>query len=395
MSGRGARPIKILQVAARYLPDLGGTEVHVHEVSRRLGQRDDFSLTVLATDRTGRRSRHEAADGFTVLRRRAWPENSDVYFAPGVASVIRNGGWDLVHFQGIHTAVPAVGMLAAYASGLPYVVTFHTGGHSSAVRTSIRSSQWKALTPLLRGARRLVAVSNFEADLFQSLTKIEAERFTVISNGGGLPSVSRCVVPTPGRIISSGRLERYKGHHRVIEALALARRRMPDAHLRILGAGPWERELRDLAAELGVAEAVTIVSIPPDQREAMAAELTSAMVVAAMSDYEAHPVGVMEALALGVPVVGVNKAGIGDLVADGLVVGLPPQARPEEVANAILAAMDSRGKGASVALPTWDTCAEALAELYGAVVGEGPTGRGAEASRGTIWPPRVLSRRAR
>ena len=49
--------------------------------------------------------------------------------------------------------------------------------------------------------------------------------------------------------------------------------------------------------------------------------------MAALSEYEAHPVAVMEALALGVPAVGLDTAGIGDLVQDGLVRGVPRMRR--------------------------------------------------------------------
>ena len=51
--------------------------------------------------------------------------------------------------------------------------------------------------------------------------------------------------------------------------------------------------------------------------------LGRAAAVAALSEYEAHPVAVMEALTLGIPTVGLDTTGIGDLVEDGLVRGVP------------------------------------------------------------------------
>ncbi|MCM3887280.1 glycosyltransferase [Frankia sp. R82] len=366
-STAGGRPRQILQVTARYLPDLGGTETHVHEVGRRLGRLDDIELTVLATDRSGRRPRVQEADGFTVLRRRAWPAERDYHIAPGLSAVIRDGGWDLVHVQGIHTAVPLIAMRAARAADIPYVVTFHTGGHSSAARTSMRSLQWRALVGPLRDAAHLIGVSRFERDLFARVTGLAPERFSVIRNGGGLPPAPADLRPVPGRIVSIGRLERYKGHHRAIVALAAARRQLPEAHLVILGSGPYEPELRALAVRLGVEAAVEIRSVPPGDREAMARELTCATVVAALSEYEAHPVAVMEALALGVPVVGLDVAGIGDLVADGLVGGLPTQSSAEQVAGALLtAAAGPRARTAE--LPTWEICADSIAQVYRTVL---------------------------
>ena len=68
-----AEPLRVLMVAARYLPDMGGTEMHVDEVSRRLAKTGDFEITVLATDRTHSRPRREVIEGVTVLRVPAWP----------------------------------------------------------------------------------------------------------------------------------------------------------------------------------------------------------------------------------------------------------------------------------------------------------------------------------
>src|SRR5664280_256424 len=189
-------------------------------------------------------------------------------------------GADLVHFQEVHTFVPILGMLAARQARLPYVLTFHTGGHSSPVRSWLRGTQWKLLTPLLRKASRLIAVSRFERRRFEEATGINPAHFVVIQNGGALPPLVDPVTPVPGRIVSSGRLERYKGHHRVIEALPILRSSLPDAHLVILGSGPYEHELR--------LEVADHVSIDPRDRGSMARELASAQTLAASSDYEAY-----------------------------------------------------------------------------------------------------------
>lgn len=364
-----ARPVRVLQVVQRFFPELGGTETHVAEVTRRLALREDVEVTVLATDRSGRLPREEVVDGVRVLRRRSWPARRDYYLSPGIVNVIGSGEWDVVHFQGVHTLVPLLGMLAARRARVPYVLTFHSGGHSSAGRTAVRGLQWRVLTPLLAGASRLIPVSRFEKRRFGDLTGIPPERFTIIQNGGALPPVPPDVLPVPGRIVSSGRLERYKGHHRAIEALPVLRRTVPEAHLVILGSGSYEPELHALAQRLGVAEHVAVRHLPPADRTAMATELAQASVMAALSDYEAHPVGVMEAVAIGLPVVGVDVAGTGDFVEDGQVTGVPLRATPADVAAALAAVLRAHPAGVArpapdFALPTWEGSADALARVY-------------------------------
>ena len=358
------RPIRVLVVAASFLPDLGGLEAHIYEVSRRIARRGDIDLSVLTTDRTGNRPLKEEFEGFTVFRCRAYPQRRDYYFAPGIYRRILSGHYDLIHCQGIHTAVPILAMIAARRGRIPYVVTFHTGGHSSSLRHRIRNAQWRALGPLLRGATLVVAVSRFEQDMFQKLCHLDSHRIRLIQNGGGLPTSAARVEIIPGRIISSGRLERYKGHHKAIEALPIVQQSIPDATLHILGHGPYESRLRSLITSLGLESSVTIESIEPANRERMANALGEAAVVAALSEYEAHPVAVMEALTLGTPIVGLNTAGIGDLVEDGLVEGIPKDAPPTTIARALLAALEGERVHSSTELPTWDNAANDIACVY-------------------------------
>ena len=359
------RPLRVLMVTPRYLPDMGGIETHVDEVSRRLAKSGDFEVSILATDRTRKRPSHEDIDGVSVLRVPAWPSDRDYYFAPGIARVVgQRDCWDIVHCQGIHTPVPVLAMLAAKRVATPYIVTFHTGGHTLRHRNALRVIQWRVIGPMLRGASALVAVSRFEADTLSAHAHLGGKPITVIRNGGTLPPSLPGTRVIPGRIVSCGRLERYKGHQRVIEAMPDMIRSHPDAHLVIIGRGPYETELRISAQRHGVANRVTIKELPPSDRKAMATALAEASVIAAMSDDEAHPIAVMEALSVGRPVVGYDVAGIGELIAEGLVSGVTPGAPPAAVAQQLLKAMLAPAPQAIPELPTWDIAADELGRLY-------------------------------
>jgi glycosyltransferase involved in cell wall biosynthesis len=363
-----ARPLRVLQVVQRFYPELGGLETHVAEVTRRIQGSDDIEVTILATDRSGELPAEDEVAGVRVLRRRSWPRDGEAYLSPGIAKVIAEGGWDLVHVQGSQTTVPTTAMLAALRAGVPYVVTFHSGGHSSPLHSVITAVQNTINRPLLRRARALIAVSRFERARFSRLLGLREDRFHVIPNGGALPLAAAAVRPIPGRIVTSGRLERYKGHHRVIEALPLIRREIPDATLTVLGSGPYDGELRRIADEQGVADAVAFEHLLPAQRSEMAAILGRSSVMTALSSYEAHPVAVMEAVALGLPVVGLDVAGIADLVEDGLVTGVPVSAGPAEVAAAVVTALRAGDgephRSPDVELPTWERSAASLLDVY-------------------------------
>ena len=368
------QPLRVLMVTPRFFPFMGGIETHVYEVGRRLA-RDGVEVTILTTrPRTGSEilPREETIAGMRVLRVHSWPEKRDYHIAPEMYAVIQQGNWDLIHCQGCHTFVPPLAMLAARQAHIPYVVTFHTGGTSSRLRTAIRDTQWSVQRTLLQGAAKLIGVSHFEANYFRTLLRLSRKRFTVIPNGGTtLPDVHISPTRTTPLIISPGRLERYKGHHRLITALPTIHKQRPDTRLLILGVGPYENELRMLAQQTGMAEYIDIRSVPASDRTRMAKVLSQASVVALLSEYEAHPVAVMEALALRRPVLVADTSGMSELAQQGLVSAIPLASSPTEIAHAVLQQIEEPLiPPADLVLPTWDECARQVRAVYSQCVKE-------------------------
>src|SRR5689334_4252428 len=120
-----AQGLRILLATARYFPYIGGTEMQVYEVGRRLVCAG-ADVTVLTTDTGGQLPTMEESEGMHIQRVRAWPARGDYYFAPDIYHIITRGKWDVVHCQGVHTLVAPMVMLAAWRAGIPYVVTFHS-----------------------------------------------------------------------------------------------------------------------------------------------------------------------------------------------------------------------------------------------------------------------------
>ena len=359
--------LRILMVAARYLPEMGGIETHVHEVSKRLVALG-HSVAILTTDRSGRLPAEEISSGVTVRRVNAWPRGRDYYLAPGIVREIMRSDWDLVHVQGCHTFVPPLAMLTARTRGVPYVITFHSGGHSSRLRNGVRHLQWKVISPLVRRAARCIGVSRFEADYFSNVMRVPRTQFEVIPNGAQMAVLDQAVVPSVNPlVISIGRLERYKGHHRAIEAFREVLLTRPNARLRILGDGPYEPELRALVKKFNLGGQVEIGGVPPGERQKLATLLASAALVVLLSDYEAHPVAVAEALALGRPVLATDCSGFKEMAEQGLIRTVPLGASPSRIAEAMCEEINGRPARPSLELPTWDSCTNRLLDIYRSV----------------------------
>jgi glycosyltransferase involved in cell wall biosynthesis len=370
-------PLRVLLVAACYFPHIGGVETHVYEVGRRLAQAS-VEVTVLTTDVSGRLPVFEESKGMQIFRVRAWPHNKDYYFAPGIYRFMTRGRWDLVHCQGYHTLVPPLAMLAAWRANIPFVLTFHSGGDVSLLHKALRGMQWTMLRPLLLHARKLIAVSEFEAKFFRERLRLPAERFAVIPNGAHLPHMFEPADEATEKagdgplIVSIGRLERYKGHQRVIAALPKVLEQVPDARVRIIGAGPYESTLQKMARRLGVAERVEIRAVPAGDRGGMAALIARADLITLLSEYESQGIAAMEALALGRPVLVAATSALQELVHRGLACAVHLESTPEKVAAAVVSQLRQPLVPQKVALPTWDACTASLLALYQSIARRAP-----------------------
>jgi glycosyltransferase involved in cell wall biosynthesis len=355
-------------VTARYPPFMGGVETHTYEVSRRLAAMG-VDITVLTTDPTGRMPRHETVDGLAIKRVSAWPAQADLYFAPGLARGIQRAPRTIVHCQGYHTLVAPLAMATAAMRGIPFVVTFHSGGHSSSFRNAMRPVQTALLRPLLRRARKLIAVSQFEAELFRGRLGLLPDRFVVVPNGADLPPAEARSQASNREhlILSVGRLEHYKGHHRVIGALPSVAEQIPDVRLMIVGSGPNEPELRETARQLGVADRVEIRSIPTERRGELGSLLGRAGLVTLLSEYESQGISVMEAMAMGAPVLTSDSSALGDLGRRGLVSTVPLAMSDREIATAMIRTMQA-GAPPVPTLPSWDDAALALHAIYAEIL---------------------------
>jgi glycogen synthase len=361
---RGMDRFRLVIATPRYPPLMGGIEVHVEEVCRRLAA-EGTDVTVLTTDPSGDLPELEQRDGVAIARFRPWPLHRDLYFSPSIFAQIARGEWDVLHVQGAQTLIAPTAMLAAARVGLPYVVTFHTGGHSSRLRQALVPVQERTLRPLLGRAERLIELTATQARERARRLKLPSGQFVVIPNGSDLPMPSAdAVVGEPGLLGSIGRLERYKGHDRVIMAMPFVIKRRPDARLWIGGSGPYEPELHRLIEKLGLGDRVEIESVPVRERTRMADRLARVHVIVSMSEYESHGIAVLEALGAGCRGVVAEAPGLSDLLEQGLARGVPLDSSPEALAGVLLEELERPRVENPPRLPTWDDCARDLATLY-------------------------------
>jgi glycosyltransferase involved in cell wall biosynthesis len=365
--GEGGGDPRVLMVTPRSPLHQGGVERHVMEVSRRIAAAG-AEVEVLCTEPGGPKLTEEERDGVRIRTVRAWPANRDWCLAPRIWREMSRRPPDVVHVQSYHTFVAPLAMLRALTLGIPYVVTFHGGGHSSEARNKVRGLQRALLRPLLRRAARLVAVARFEIVEYGGELGIGPDKFVLIPNGTDLAfsdaGDSNGKPEGPPAIASIGRLERYKGHHRVIGAFPYVLNREPEAQLLVVGSGPYEEELRELARELGVEDRVEFTSTPPDQPMAMAELLQRVSLVVLMSDFETHPLVALEAAAAGRRLLVADASGLAEIAEDGFARAIPLGESAEGIGAAVIEELAKPAQTKRPQLTSWDECAAELLALY-------------------------------
>lgn len=122
--------------------------------------------------------------------------------------------------------------------------------------------------------------------------------------------------PDTRTIICVGRLSPEKGQAGLLRAFSGLAKNHPRLKLRLVGDGPDQSALKSLAEELGIAPSVSFLGRLSEEQTL--AEIAQSDLLALPSFMEGLPIVLMEAMALGVPVVASRVAGIPELVEDGV-----------------------------------------------------------------------------
>jgi glycosyltransferase involved in cell wall biosynthesis len=243
-----------------------------------------------------------------------------------------------VHPDLVHTVLfeaDIAGRVAARLAGIPVVSSFVSEPYGPEHVNNPEYRAWK-----VRGAQiadalsaRLVtrfhAVSTNAANLMSERLRVPREKIDVIPRGRdprvlGQTSEERRTSARASLgfddatpiVLSVGRHRHVKGLDVLIDAFSIVAGRVPDAILLIVGReGPATRDLEKLIAKHGLEGSVVLAGFRPDVPDLMCA----ADVFAFASRSEGSPGVLLEAMALGCPIV------VSDILSAREVAGVSPQ----------------------------------------------------------------------
>ncbi|MEA3248017.1 MAG: glycosyltransferase [Gemmatimonadota bacterium] len=181
---------------------------------------------------------------------------------------------------------------------------------------------------------------------------------------------ARLGLPSTGLLVGTvSRLQRWKGVHVFLDAVAALRHTRPDLHAVVVGGAHetepgYEHELHDQAARLGIADVVTFAGF-----QANAIEWMQAMdVVVHAAAREPFGIVIVEAMALGKPVVAGAAGGPAEIVRDGVNGLLVPYGDAPGIARAVQRYLTAPGFAAATGAAAAARAAEFSASAFAANV---------------------------
>ncbi len=295
---------------------------------------------------------------------------------------IQEGRFDLIHCHGLRAAL--FGRLAALSLlwKRPRVVfTVHGFAipHYRFLKRTTLLCLERVLGPVTDA---VICVSEAEKEAFTRAGLAAGDKARVVWNGIDLHRFRAGRLEKRAKRLELGlpvgaflltticRLYQPRDPDTLLRAFASVRREAPQAHLLIVGDGPYRPQVEQAIEALGLDESVTLAGIRRDVPEILAA---SDLFVLASARWEGLPLTVLEAMASGLAAVVSDVGGAGEALQHGVSGLLVPPRHPARLAEAILTLardeekrrrMGAKGRERVEEFFTLDRMARQVEEVY-------------------------------
>ena len=365
--------MKILYIAPRYYPHVGGVEYVIKSIAERLASKG-HDVIVLAGESDAEKTVEEEINRVHVIRWPTWsPGNA--YHLPRKRSelakllkeIARN--LDVVHVHSIHSVLSVyclnfIDKETKRKNNLKMVLTpyYHGTGH-----TFFRRVLWIPWRIYVKHAVQtyvdaIHTVSRLEAELMEKHFGIHA---VPIENGVDEWLLNISWSPS-NYVMYSGRIEMYKNIHRLGNIVKILNNKFRlDLELKIFGDDPFVSSLDDYLKRLRINYEI----LPTQPFEKYIEYLSHATFLGLLSEKESYPQSVNEAHAIGVPTVIAKPWGLNFAERHrNLIVDL--KLSDEEIADQIVKFLELATKMPKSKVPTWSEVALKYLDLYKSILAE-------------------------
>jgi len=378
--------LRIAMVSPYFHPVIGGIETYVFELSRELINKG-HEVFVLTSNKTMNGEynlfpKHEKNGEIEIIRFRVCPLTRGVEFWLGFVEKLMEIKPDLVHGHKIGFSMNDICAYVCKMKKIPSVATTHGVPYISDVHKEplLRDIYLKSVPGrTVKFFDQIIALSIIEIPWLRR-SGFPTERTHIIPGGVSRDIFEKKTDPEEFRekygidsemILYLGRLADKKGIEHLIGAAPYLLKEF--SHLKIVIAGPdcgvmWR--LKNLARELEVEKNV-IFTGPLSENDKYAA-IASSEALILPSSFEAQGLVLLEAQALGIPVIATRQGGIPCFVKDGENGILIEYGKPLQIVEAVKRILTDKNlarrlgeTGKEIAKNfSWDRIAERILSVY-------------------------------
>lgn len=308
---------RILMIISQFYPLLGGAEVQAQLLACGLLKRG-MQVFILTREIKGL-PRHETIEGIPIYREIKtvdWGFLWGVFYAVSVCVFLfkKRNDYDIIHchiVQGFHTVVS---LLFKYLFSKKLLVKMSSSGETSDFNLL---KEVKFGWFLLRCIRHVDAIISVCKKSTEEILKNGFSKDILIEIPNGVDTLKFFKPAQKKRknhsnIIFVGRLDSYKGVNYLMNGFKDVLSIIKNVTLTIIGNGPDECLLRDMAKDLGIIDNVVFKG----RKEDIWSELCDADIFVLPSLSEGMSNVLLEAMSCGLPVVATSVGGNGDLIKD-------------------------------------------------------------------------------
>lgn len=371
---------KILILSLAYVPFVGGAEIAVKEITKRLS--DDFEFDLICARMDRKLKKKEKIDNVNIYRLGFGLKNLDKYLFTFFGFF---KAWKLYKKNNYQIIWP---IMAAYASFVflfkiffPKVKILLTLQEGDPLEYIAGLKRFKFFKPFykfyFKKVDQVQAISNFLAD-WAKVLGVKKEKIVIIPNGINLPSLttqSKVKHNNQKIILTVSRLVEKNGLKDLIKSFHLLVTHYPllTVKLIIVGDGPLRPNLEKLVNELNLIGRVEFVGgVLPEN---VAKYYAAADVFVRPSLSEGLGNSFLEAMANDVPVIATPVGGIPDFLKAGETGWFCQQKNPESIAEKIDYVLDEKksvevnqviqnAKKMVLEKYTWEIVAEKMRNIF-------------------------------
>lgn len=362
---------------------IGGVERHAYILAHELAKRG-HDVTVFSA----RSPKHTQLSEIEDISIRRVPKEISLYNSYLPLSLLRYfdpSEYDLIH---AHTPVPAIADIVALkniATHTPFILTYHNEITKSGIFGGIVSLIYNMTlgSLLVKNSDMIITTTRSYADS-SKLLKPFLSKVRVIPNGvdcdrfkPGLDPIfvreKYNINPFDKIILFVGHLDHYKGCEYLVCALPLIAEKIEHVRLLIVGSGPQNNILRQIAANLHIEDKVTFAGYVEDDELPYIYASADVFVLPSVSSYEGFGIVQLEALSSGKPVVTTMLPGVRDVDSQGIASLHVQPKDPVALSGAIITLlkntersreMGRKGRNLVLERYSWPKVIEEIEKLY-------------------------------